>query len=75
MTGENDVIDHVISIVLTKFPQSLKYSARLKVPKLRAKTKVWHFARLLLKFPCLLNISKMTMIVNIDSEKGFDCQA
>ena len=53
MTGENDAIDQVISIVLQKCIQGLKYSARLKVPKSRAKTKVRHFARLLLKIPCL----------------------
>ena len=54
MTGENDVIDHVISIVLQKCIQGLKYSARLKVPKSKTKTKVRHFARLLLKIPCLI---------------------
>ena len=53
MTGNYDVIDHVISIVLQKCIQGLKYSARLKVPKSRTKTKVRHFARLLLKIPCL----------------------
>ena len=54
MTGENGVINHVFSIVLQKCIQGLKYSARLKVPKSRAKTKVRHFAGLLLKIPCLL---------------------
>ena len=53
MTGNYNVIDHVISIVLQKCMQGLKYSARLKVPKSRTKTKVRHFARLLLKIPCL----------------------
>ena len=53
MTRENDAIDHVISIVFQKCIQGLKYSARLKVPKSRAKTKVRHFARLLLKIPCV----------------------
>ena len=53
MTGENDVIDDVISIVLQKCIQGLKYSARLKVPKSRAKTKVRHLTRLLLKIPFL----------------------
>ena len=48
-TGGNDVIDQVISIVLQKCIQGLKYSARLKVPKSKAKTKVRHFARFLLK--------------------------
>ena len=54
MTGNYDIIDHVIYIVLQKCIQGLKYSARLKVPKSRTKTKVGHFARLLLKIPCLL---------------------
>ena len=54
MTGENDAIDHVISIVLQKCIEGLKCSARPKVPKSRAKTKVRHFAQFLLKIPCLL---------------------
>ena len=57
MTGEIDVFDHVISVVLQKCIQGLKYSVRLKVPKSKAKTKVRHFARLLLKIPCLFSWS------------------
>ena len=53
MTGENGVVDHVISIVLQKCIQGLNNSARPKVPKSGAKTKVRHFSRLLLKIPCL----------------------
>ena len=37
MIGENDVIGHVISIVLQECIQGLKYSARLKVHKLKSK--------------------------------------
>ena len=61
MTGENDAIDHVISIVLQKCIQGFKYSARLKVPKSKAKTKIRHFARLLLKIPRLLAYGKQNM--------------
>ena len=40
MTGENEAIDHVISIVLQKCIQGLKYSVRLKVPEIKAKTRL-----------------------------------